>query len=191
MKSIGEIFLIHLIDFLDKNSAWNRNSSEIFNSIIKSSKDYFIDRSSAVVKELIDYISKHEHTNVIPIVDCLSLIIENSQSISTFHYSTAFESIILKVTEHSSASGTAILELWIFKADNQSFFRFLIGILLMKTIKNAHEVIFSVCKKKINYEFTKSKCSMSFLQPMLELIYDIITQIKASYDEFLFKVRYK
>lgn len=188
ISSIGENFLIYLINFFDKNKSWSHDSSKIFDSIIQGNKKYFIEKSSTVLKVFVDYLLEKKNKDTILIVECLDLIIANSEVINTSHYSSSWKKVVLNIMKDSSTSATQLLELWIFKADVISFFKLLKDVLLVRTT-SAGKMVFAVCKKKIEFEFDK-QCPNWFLQPMLELIYEVTQKLKEVNSEFLVKVNF-
>ena len=187
MKSVGELFLEHLIEFFDRNNSWS-HSSDIFHAIISSSKEYFNDKSSAVTKLLINYAISHQYKYIAEVSECISQIIGNAEVINTLHYSTDWKDVLVKSMHYSASSGTEVMELWVFKADVQSFFRLVKYLLFTEEHTHASKALFTICKQRIDSEF-RGQCSMNFLQPMLELIYDIIVGLKENYSDLVLKVR--
>lgn len=189
-NATGQQFVHFLIQYLHENKEWGEKSSQIFKAIIKGKNSFFKDQSSTVFQDLIEYIKKHEEIDSLSVAGCLKMIIDNSETINTQHYSDTFESVIKKIIRSGNDVGEKILESWINKADVQSYFKLLKHIIYRKKIKSTYKQMLFVCKKRIDTEFSKSELSETFFLPLFDTIYYLVNEIKVKNEFSKLKVTY-
>ncbi|OMJ95258.1 hypothetical protein SteCoe_1474 [Stentor coeruleus] len=181
-NATGQQFVHFLIQYLHENKEWGDKSSQIFKAIIKGKNNFFRDQSSTVFKELLEYIKKNEKIDPLSVADCLKMIIDNSQTINTQHYSDMFESVIKNIIRSDTDIGERILESWINKADVQSYFKLFKNLVYREKIQSTYKQMLFVCKKRIDNEFSKPEFSETFLLPLFDIIYYLVNQIKEKHE---------
>jgi hypothetical protein len=188
IKTISEVFLGFVIKYIDSNNAWHKNSTFIIKAVLEGNKEYFLEKASSFFKEIVEFVQVNKKKNAVSVVECLMLIIDHAETINTWHFSQLFEEMIVKIVDSSNTLGTELLKLWATKADFPSFARFYKDFVFKEKINSTIKTIVSICKTRMQQEFKKIRSGTQYLQPLVEMIYEILTEIKSRQSAFMLKV---